>query len=532
MSSFNDVVPLASVVNPEADPCTETCEQISYDRQISNAGLSVFSISTILAIKQDQLIENKRKASDVQVRVNKEDFYQLLSALFAVKINYYRFLEEMKEETSHIQSRLVTPVVNSIKALYQVFNTDFHHILFGNMKNIVKLFDMVYEPTRSVLYNKIEKVIRHAHYVTIYVNGVVPQAATQTDNITRVLEEMNDNLDVINYILPKYYTMLIDVPKAVAETIPSVNISALGPLPERLIIPSNNCSIDLEKFMHESIEFYSATADVLSSYTHNLMSDILKTNYTIMVQIWGEHYSRLRHKCLDAFYNLIQDVRSLTNSIDLAMEIQTDLEYTFDYESAISAVLNDAKWFTSLADSYVRYANITKYHLQSNFTDGIVNDMIDNVLEVTNDVKFRVTERLRTDIDNSRQSIVEWYKSILNVSFRMSVFIGNETMKNRTQDMKIWDSPVPLIHGYNNCSCYLKMSKSTDPNDCPQSLEEAYHDAAVVVNNFFDKINDNINDYDESLDAVEVNLTTVIEGIGNLMSSYRISDEPDSKFVL
>ena len=71
-------------------------------------------------------------------------------------------------------------------------------------------------------------------------------------------------------------------------------------------------------------------------------------------------------------------------------------------------------------------------------------------------------------------------------------------------------------------SCYLKVGLYI----------KSLHALEEIVFHAFIPINEALDSYDEELGAMEQDLSTALKQVRNLMSSYRVQDEMDERYVL
>ncbi len=485
---------------------------------------------------------NFSRAIEVRHRVRASDFMKTASSLISALNGYEHLLAQCEDKATHFQNKVIVPAIDSIAALGDIFQYDMDHILFDGLQAAMHEITTIYGPSREALYFFLDRVMLNSKQISFYLKQLL-LTNHHVDGLVELVHTTRFYAEEAIEALPSYHKMVTNT----TYTLEGIHweIHDLGFLPSNLAKSTKECKAELHLFVNLTWDIDFFLEEVLHSmqlyeegHTEIDLERILKDLY-LKISEYEDHYHFFKEECLEQFLNSVNDLAHFNDTYHERLYRHTHLEYTFDYEEDSKLVSADYDFLKDMAVEYLLHANTTKYVIQYNLTEFVIDDMIARALELVTNIKFRLMERFRLQLDDIRHDFTEWYVDMQHRAIKFDEYVAPYYMEHRAREMYVWKNPVAItpedhvherFHGEPFYFSNTKFAENwTDHEFLHEVSINATHD---IIEDFFKPINGVLNDQEHVLAFYERELETALKEMMGWMTHLRSEDENSQKFVL
>ncbi len=363
---------------------------------------------------------------------------------------YKRFLDSVRRKTVAFKEKLVIPTVNSVKKLIKIFQFDMNRVVFQGLNRAMNEIDIVFGPNRDTMEYFIGRVIRNTKLVSLHVNNLV-QYNFKYAELESILDETIQYAKAVMQTLPRYYTMLTNVPETMNNLQYDFGVFIFPP--QRLAKEGVYCRHQVEMFRNQTESIHTSLGklhDGVKTWNGQQrqadeIGEILKRLYKKIHHYHLDHIA-LKEDCLQPFIKTVNEIKKFNESYHEASKIYTSVTYPFSFDEEAANVIGNQRTFKTYAYNYLHHANITKFELQGKLTEDMLNELIARNRDLVQKVKNRLTERLRTRMDSAREDISDWYTTLISRAHSMRSYLFPYFMENRIKNMTIWAEPRAVVH--------------------------------------------------------------------------------------
>ena len=393
--------------------------------------------------------------------------------LLDVNERYIRFLQAAKKRTSDFQESLIVPVIGAVKKLIDIFEKDLNEVVFRGLNEAMSKIDVVYGPAKDAMDYFVGRVVRNTKLISLHLSNLVTHDY-KFEDLEGIIEKTVEFGSATAKSLPRYYSMVTDVPETMKEL--GFDFDSLIFPPQRLAHESDNCSREVDTFVngtHNAMTDLNLTLNIINSWDSGSKDLNLKATLNYLFENLFEYESNfelLKDNCFDEFIDTVNEIREFFKSHMEEVKEDTDIEYSFNFDEETEDIYKEKATFYGYVDQYLHRSNMSKFTLQEVLTEDWLNDVIDTQVNFMEKVKIRLTESLLKKLDEARVDLTGWYEDLIRRASAMRQFMSPNFFEKRLSQMNIWKAPMAQVfkpeqivctRKLSFCFCYLLETEST-----------------------------------------------------------------------